>query len=228
MQKEITKNIENIKNKISGACASINKDPKEITLIAVSKKKSVQMIETALESGVSCFGENYAQELQEKSSIIKSNKIIWHFIGPIQSNKIKIIANNANWVHTLDREKVIKKLNLECEQINKTIEACIQVNISSELSKSGCRPENLLAIAKIVESMKNINLRGIMALPKLTDTKIEREETMKLILNLSKKLQSSFPSANAISLGTTSDFEDAIIHGSTMVRIGESIFGKRL
>ena len=173
MQKEITKNIENIKNKISGACASINKDPKEITLIAVSKKKSVQMIETALESGVSSFGENYAQELQEKSSIIKSNKIIWHFIGPIQSNKIKIIANNANWVHTLDREKVIKKLNLECEHINKTIEACIQVNISSELSKSGCHPENLLDIAKIVESMKNINLRGIMALPKLTDTKIE-------------------------------------------------------
>ena len=228
MQKEITKNIENIKNKISGACASINKDPKEITLIAVSKKKSVQMIETALESGVSSFGENYAQELQEKSSIIKSNKIIWHFIGPIQSNKIKIIANNANWVHALDREKVIKKLNLECEQINKTIEACIQVNISSELSKSGCHPENLLDIAKIVESMKNINLRGIMALPKLTDSKIEQEETMKLILNLSKKLQSSFPNANTISLGTTSDFEDAIIHGSTMVRIGESIFGKRL
>ena len=228
MQKEITKNIENIKNKISGACASINKDPKEITLIAVSKKKSVQMIETALVSGVSSFGENYAQELQEKSSIIKSNKIIWHFIGPIQSNKIKIIANNANWVHTLDREKVIKKLNLECEHINKTIEACIQVNISSELSKSGCHPENLLDIAKIVESMKNINLRGIMALPKLTDSKIEQEETMKLILNLSKKLQSSFPNANTISLGTTSDFEDAIIHGSTMVRIGESIFGKRL
>ena len=228
MQKEITKNIENIKNKISGACASINKDPKEITLIAVSKKKSVQMIETALVSGVSSFGENYAQELQEKSSIIKSNKIIWHFIGPIQSNKIKIIANNANWVHALDREKVIKKLNLECEQINKTIEACIQVNISSELSKSGCHPENLLDIAKIVESMKNINLRGIMALPKLTDSKIEQEETMKLILNLSKKLQSSFPNANTISLGTTSDFEDAIIHGSTMVRIGESIFGKRL
>ena len=186
------------------------------------------MIETALESGVSSFGENYAQELQEKSSIIKSNKIIWHFIGPIQSNKIKIIANNANWVHALDREKVIKKLNLECEQINKTIEACIQVNISSELSKSGCHPENLLDIAKIVESMKNINLRGIMALPKLTDSKIEQEETMKLILNLSKKLQSSFPNANTISLGTTSDFEDAIIHGSTMVRIGESIFGKRL
>ena len=228
MQKEIAKNIENIKNKISGACASINKDPKEITLIAVSKKKSVQMIETALVSGVSSFGENYAQELQEKSSIIKSNKIIWHFIGPIQSNKIKIIANNANWVHALDREKVIKKLNLECEQINKTIEACIQVNISSELSKSGCHPENLLDIAKIVESMKNINLRGIMALPKLTDSKIEQEETMKLILNLSKKLQSSFPNANTISLGTTSDFEDAIIHGSTMVRIGESIFGKRL
>ena len=228
MQKEIAKNIENIKNKISGACASINKDPKEITLIAVSKKKSVQMIETALVSGVSSFGENYAQELQEKSSIIKSNKIIWHFIGPIQSNKIKIIANNANWVHALDREKVIKKLNLECEQINKTIEACIQVNISSEPSKSGCHPENLLDIAKIVESMKNINLRGIMALPKLTDSKIEQEETMKLILNLSKKLQSSFPNANTISLGTTSDFEDAIIHGSTMVRIGESIFGKRL
>ena len=125
MQTEIKQNIKNIQNKINLACASIDKDPNEITLIAVSKKKDILMIENALKNGVNNFGENYAQELQEKALNIKADNIIWHYIGPIQSNKVKIIAKNADWVHTLDREKIIRKLNSECKQIKKTINACI-------------------------------------------------------------------------------------------------------
>ena len=228
MQAEIGKNIIAIKNKINAACEVIKKDPNEITLIAVSKKKDIQMIEGAIENGIYNFGENYAQELQEKASAIKKQNLIWHFIGPIQSNKVKIIAKNANWVHALNREKIIRKLNSECAQIQKNINACIQINTSSEDTKSGCDPDNLIDVAKLIESMKNINLKGIMALPKLTNNKSEQKKEMKLISDLSKKLQSLFPNAKCISLGTTLDFEDAIISGSTMVRIGESIFGKRL
>tara|TARA_B100000945_G_scaffold126220_1_gene100423 strand:- start:359 stop:1045 length:687 start_codon:yes stop_codon:yes gene_type:complete len=228
MQTEIVNNINEIRKKIDAACMLGNVDPNNLTLIAVSKKKSHELINIALENGVYNFGENYAQELIEKSKLIKSNQIIWHYIGPIQSNKIKGIAACANWVHTLHREKIITKLNTACKKINKVIDACIQVNISSESSKNGCKTNELMDIAKIIKSMKNINLRGIMALPKLTTNKIERAEIMESIKNLSLELQSTYPDATSISLGTTSDFEDAIIHGSTMIRIGESIFGKRL
>lgn len=228
MQTEIINNINKIKRKIDAACLLGNINPNDLTLIAVSKKKSHELINIAIENGVYDFGENYAHELVEKSKLIKSNKIIWHYIGPIQSNKVKSIAASANWVHTLDREKIITKLNTECKKINKVINGCIQVNISSESSKNGCETTELMDIAKIIKSMKNINLRGIMALPKLTTNKIEQAKTMESVKNLSLELQSEHPDATSISLGTTSDFEDAIIHGSTMVRIGESIFGKRL
>jgi len=228
MQTEIINNINEIRKKIDTACMLGNIDPNDLTLIAVSKKKSHKLINIALENGVYDFGENYVQELIEKSKLIKSNKIIWHYIGPIQSNKVKGIAACADWAHTLHREKIITKLNTECKKINKVIDGCIQVNISSESSKNGCKTNELMDIAKIIKSMKNINLRGIMALPKLTTNKIERAEIMESIKNLSLELQSTYPDATSISLGTTSDFEDAIIHGSTMIRIGESIFGKRL
>jgi len=127
----------------------------------------------------------------------------------------------------LGQRKDNKKLDSECNKLNKKVNACIQINISSEISKSGCDQEDLFDLAKLVESMENINLRGIMALPKLTNDKKEREFMMRSIKNLSIELQSFYPHANAISLGTTSDFEDAIINGSNMIRIGESIFGKR-
>ena len=228
MQTEIINNINELRKKIDMACMLGNIDPNDLTLIAVSKKKSHELINIALENGVYDFGENYVQELIEKSKLIKSNKIIWHYIGPIQSNKVKGIAACADWVHTLHREKIITKLNTECKKINKVIDGCIQINISSESSKSGCKATELMDIAKIIKSMKNINLRGIMALPKLTTNKIERAEIMESVKNLSLQLQSSYPDATSISLGTSSDFQDAIIHGSTMIRIGESIFGKRL
>lgn len=227
MQRELIKNINAINNSIDELCSSINRSRDEITLIAVSKKKGFELVKLALENGINNFGENYAQELQEKSSLIDSDNIVWHFIGPIQSNKLKVIANCADWVHTLDREKIIKKLDSECNKLNKKVNACIQINISSEISKSGCNQEDLFELAKLVESMENINLRGIMALPKLTNDKKEREFMMQSVKNLSIELQSFYPHANAISLGTTSDFEDAIINGSNMIRIGESIFGKR-
>ena len=228
MRTEINKNIDNINNRISKACIANNRSPQDITLVAVSKRKNNELIEFALDCGVKDFGENYAQEMKEKSETINSNQIIWHFIGPIQTNKIKIIAQHADWVHTLDREKVIKKLNSECKKINKTMNAFVQVNISNEDTKNGCDPEDIIEIGKLVESMENINLKGLMTLPKLNVDPAENERVMKLTKELSYKLQTINNDANAISLGTTSDFEEAIAYGSTMLRIGESIFGKRV
>ena len=115
MRTEINTNIDVINNRINSACAASNRNIHDITLVAVSKRKNNELIEFALDYGVKNFGENYAQEMKEKSETINSDKIVWHFIGPIQTNKIKIIAQHAHWVHTLDREKVIKKLNSECE-----------------------------------------------------------------------------------------------------------------
>ena len=228
MRTEINKNIDNINNRISKACIANNRSPQDITLVAVSKRKNNELIEFALDCGVKDFGENYAQEMKEKSETINSDQIIWHFIGPIQTNKIKIITQHADWVHTLDREKVIKKLNSECKKINKTMNALIQVNISNEDTKNGCDPEDIIEIGKLVESMENINLKGLMTLPKLNVDPTENERVMKLTKELSYKLQTINNDANAISLGTTSDFEEAIAYGSTMLRIGESIFGKRV
>ena len=228
MRTEINKNIDNLNNRISKACIANNRSPQDITLVAVSKRKNNELIEFALDCGVKDFGENYAQEMKEKSETINSDQVIWHFIGPIQTNKIKIIAQHADWVHTLDREKVIKKLNSECKKINKTINAFVQVNISNEDTKNGCDPEDIIEIGKLVESMENINLKGLMTLPKLNVDPAENERVRKLTKELSYKLQTINNDANAISLGTTSDFEVAIAYGSTMLRIGESIFGKRV
>ena len=228
MRTEINKNIDNLNNRISKACIANNRSPQDITLVAVSKRKNNELIEFALDCGVKDFGENYAQEMKEKSETINSDQVIWHFIGPIQTNKIKIIAQHADWVHTLDREKVIKKLNSECKKINKTMNAFVQVNISNEDTKNGCDPEDIIEIGKLVESMENINLKGLMTLPKLNVDPAENERVMKLTKELSYKLQAINNDANAISLGTTSDFEVAIAYGSTMLRIGESIFGKRV
>ena len=150
MRTEINTNIDAINNRINTACAVNNRNAQDITLVAVSKRKNNELIKFALDHGIKNFGENYAQEMKEKSETINSDKIVWHFIGPIQTNKIKIIAKHAHWVHTLDREKVIKKLNSECESIDKIMNAFIQVNISNEDSHHRTQKRNWSAVCKAV------------------------------------------------------------------------------
>ena len=223
MQKELERNINSLKLKISKASKTVSKDANNIFLIAVSKKKSLEHIKMAKDIGIKHFGENYAQELEEKATNI-DGKITWHFIGPLQSNKSKIIAKYADWIHTIDRKKIADKINDECKKINKVINACIQVNISNEPTKSGINPDDLLVFAKYVDSMENINLKGIMVLPNLG---IDNKTQMQNSKLLHEKLLLSFPKAKYLSMGTTNDFEAAILSGSNMIRVGELIFGKR-
>ena len=225
MQREIEKNINLLKSRVEQASQSSETSINEIDIIAVSKKKSLEHIKVAFNLGIKNFGENYAQELQKKSEELKNSEIVWHFIGPIQSNKIKTIAKHADWVHSLDRISVVNKLNKQCESLKKVLNGCIQVNISEESSKSGIDSSELMSFANYVDSMENINLKGIMVLPKITG---DSKEEMKKSKELHKKLMSAYPKANYLSMGTTSDFETAIQFGSNLIRVGELIFGKRL
>ena len=227
MQKDVAKNIKKISSRIDKCCSKAGINPKLVSLVAVSKKKSIGYINEALAAGIKDFGENYAQELKEKKQALFSSEIVWHFIGPLQSNKVNTIANCASWIHTLDREKIILKLNAACKEINKKINGLIQVNVSSEKSKSGCDPEEMIDLASIIDSSSHINFKGIMALPDISAEFNERDIQMKKVIELSEQLRSKFPNAKEISLGTTNDFEDAIAHGSSIVRIGSSIFGER-
>ena len=223
MQKELGANINSLNFRISKAGKTVSKNLNDIFLIAVSKKKSIEHITKANELGIKNFGENYAQELENKATNIDKN-VNWHFIGPLQSNKAKIIAKYADWIHTIDRKKIADKINDECKKINKVINACIQINISKEPTKSGISPEDMMVFAKYVDSMENINLKGIMVLPSLGEKNRKQMQASKL---LHEKLISAFPDAKYLSMGTTNDFETAIASGSNMVRVGELIFGKR-
>ena len=223
MRKELETNINSLELKIAKASKTVSKNLGDIFLIAVSKKKNIEHIRTAQNLGINNFGENYAQELEEKANNIDGN-VCWHFIGPLQSNKAKIIAKYADWIHTIDRKKIVDKINEECKRINKIINACIQVNISNESTKSGINPENLMNFAKYVDSMENINLKGIMVLPSLGENNKKQMQDSKL---LHEELISVFPHAEYLSMGTTNDFETAIVSGSNMIRVGELIFGKR-
>ena len=223
MQKELERNINSLELKIAKASKVVSKNLNDVYLIAVSKKKSIEHIRTAKDLGIDNFGENYAQELEDKAKNIDRN-VSWHFIGPLQSNKAKIIAKYADWIHTIDRKKIADKINEECKKINKIINACIQVNISNESTKAGINPENLLVFAKYVDSMENINLKGIMVLPSLGENNKKQMQDSKL---LHEELVSVFPHAEFLSMGTTNDFETAIVSGSNMIRVGELIFGKR-
>ena len=224
MQKEIEKNIELLKSRVSEACSSVELESNNISVIAVSKRKSTDHIKAAFNAGITNFGENYAQELQQKCEELNMNDIVWHFIGPIQSNKVKLISRHANWVHSIDRLSIAEKINKECALLNKTIYACIQVNISEEETKSGIASSELLDFVSHIDSLDYINLKGIMVLPKISGNATKEMVKSKLIHN---ELISFYPKASYLSMGTTSDFEAAIKLGSNMIRVGELIFGER-
>jgi pyridoxal phosphate enzyme (YggS family) len=198
---------------------------KEIAIIPVSKKKSVAQIREAYDLGFREFGENYAQELSEKASDLPN--IEFHFIGAIQSNKIKTIAKNASWVHTIDRVKVAKILDAECKKLDKTLNILIQINISDEPSKNGISLIELDNFIKDISIFKNLKMKGIMVLPDISLSSEVQKETMLLAKKTLDKIKKMHPEASCLSMGTTHDYKLAIECGSNMIRIGESIFGKR-
>jgi pyridoxal phosphate enzyme (YggS family) len=198
-----------------------------VTLLAVSKTKPSKVIKQAYLCGQKDFGENYLQEAVDKIEQLSAlSDICWHFIGPIQSNKTKQIAQNFAWVHSVDREKVALRLNqhlLEESGSNKVLNICLQVNINNEASKSGLSEAHVLSLAEIINNCDRLTLRGLMAIPE----KNADADTYQKMQQLYHLLQSKYATVDTLSLGMSNDLDIAIAHGSTMVRIGTAIFGAR-
>ncbi|NQZ24264.1 MAG: YggS family pyridoxal phosphate-dependent enzyme [Colwellia sp.] len=220
----IKDNIANINLQIFNACQQAMRSAKQVTLLAVSKTKTSQMIEQAYLSGQRAFGESYTQEAVEKiNKLQKFTDIIWHFIGPIQSNKTKLIAENFSWVHSIDRIKIAKRLNDHRSSKDTPLNVCLQVNISGEKSKSGVTVGELYDLVNVIQECEHLTLRGLMAIPEKNASSQSFEKMQQLFI----ELQKLHPSVDTLSMGMSGDLVAAINAGSTMVRVGSAIFGAR-
>ena len=193
---------------------------REIRLIVVSKTQNPEKITTLNDLGQTDFGENYVDEASEKINSIRNSNITWHFIGKIQSNKIKTICNLFDWVHTISSEKHAKKINEMSKSINKVMNVCIQINIDNEQTKGGITLEEYEKFSSSLHSLQNIKLRGLMTIPR---SDIPSEESFARMYDLYKK----YDYLDTLSMGMSSDFVTAIENGANMLRIGQEIFGKR-
>lgn len=226
----IQENIQNIKANIAKITASAHREQNSVTLLAVSKTKPISDILSAYAEGQRLFGESYAQEACDKIEQINKlgiKDIEWHFIGPIQSNKTKIIAEHFDFVQSIDRIKIAQRLN-DQRPINKPpLQILIQINISNEPQKSGITYEKLPELISAINSFKNLELRGFMGIAENTNDNTKISTEFARLNNLFLELHKKNKSINILSLGMTSDMNEAIINGSTMVRIGTAIFGAR-
>ena len=224
----IANRLENTQDNIDKACQLIDRNKAEVELMAVSKTKPVELVLAAYEAGQRIFGENYAQELADKSQQLSHlADIQWHYIGPIQSNKTKIICQSCQWVDSLDRIKIAKRLEQHCQELNKTINVLIQVNISRSDTKSGVLLEDVEAFAQQLTALPNIQLRGLMAIPDKYEDKTKLEQEFNAMHACYLSLQQQYNQIDTLSLGMSQDMKTAIACGSTMVRIGTDIFGAR-
>ncbi|WWO97937.1 MAG: YggS family pyridoxal phosphate-dependent enzyme [Candidatus Dasytiphilus stammeri] len=223
---KIHKNLLNVRHKIYTTAVNNNRNPKEITLIAVSKQQSYHNIQEAIAAGQLNFGENYVQEAINKiKSISCQQKLCWHFIGQLQSNKSRIVAENFSWCHTIDRLRIAQRLSEQRPTSLPPINVLIQINISEEESKSGIKLSELTKLAQAIVLMPKLSLRGIMALPSLENS--TNLSVYHRIATVFQQLKNKYSTVDTLSLGTSNDIEAAILAGSTMIRIGSAIFGAR-
>ena len=223
----IAENLAQVREQINSYAYKSDRSANDICLLAVSKTRPVEDLRTAYAEGQRDFGENYLQDAMEKIEVLHDLDICWHFIGPMQSNKTRAVAEHFNWVHTVDRLKIAKRLSEQRPQGMPPLNICIQVNISEEESKSGCSPEEASKLAAEIIKLPNLKLRGLMAIPKATDDPSEQQQAFYRLRNLQEQLKSIEPSLDTLSMGMSGDMEAAIAEGATIVRIGTAIFGPR-
>lgn len=223
----IAKNIDRITADIRQFESKYNRSENAVTLLAVSKRHSAESIQTAAEHGISDFGENYLQEALDKIQLLKHLALVWHFIGPIQSNKTKGIAEHFDWVHSIDREKVARRLSEQRPNDRPALNVCVQVNLSNEASKSGTDLENAAAVCAVVAELPALVLRGLMVIPAPQSDYQQQRAGFKELATAFKALAALYPTMDTLSMGMSNDFEAAIAEGSTMIRIGTALFGNR-
>ncbi|EOY2076303.1 YggS family pyridoxal phosphate-dependent enzyme [Vibrio alginolyticus] len=227
----IQQNIEHITSQIRYDEQKCGRTPESVQLLAVSKTKPVEAILEAYQAGQTAFGENYVQEgvskFQHFAEHYPDNRIEWHFIGPIQSNKSRLVAEHFDWVHTIDRTKIAQRLNDQRPSELKPLQVLIQVNTSGEASKSGVTEAEVFELAELISRLPNLTLRGLMSIPaNVSDYESQLREFQKLA-TLKQTLEAQFPEIDTLSMGMSGDMTAAIEAGSTMVRIGTAIFGAR-
>ncbi len=226
--KKIADSLDDIRRKISVLERKYQRPAGSVRLLAVSKTKPVEDIQAAIDASQADFGENYAQEAVGKIADISNPRINWHFIGPVQSNKTRTISELFQWIHSVDRKKIAQRLNDSRPEDLPPLNICIQVNISNEDTKSGVVLCELDELARICSGLPRLKLRGLMAIPLLSNSFEQQRKPFRQLKEKFIQLQSAYPSMDTLSMGTTHDMEAAIAEGSTMVRIGTAIFGERM
>lgn len=220
----IAENIAKVRARIRAASQAFGRELPEIALLAVSKTRPASAIRAAFACGQSDFGENYLQEALNKQAELADLPLVWHFIGPIQSNKTRAIAEHFAWAHTVDRLKVAERLSAQRPATLPALNICLQVNISGEASKSGCSPQELPALALTVSKLPGLRLRGLMAIPEATADSASQRMAFARLRELRDSLNLPL---DCLSMGMSEDLEAAIAEGANWVRIGSAIFGAR-
>jgi pyridoxal phosphate enzyme (YggS family) len=223
----IAENIFRVGQQIAEAAQACGRAPEAITLLAVSKTQSAATVREAYAAGQRDFGENYVQEALDKIGALPLPGLVWHFIGPLQSNKTRDIASHFDWVHSVDRLKIATRLNEQRPAGMAPLNVCIQVNISEEDSKSGVAMADVEALCEALQSLPNLRLRGLMAIPAPCDDPVAQRAVYAPLTALLRQLQARYPGMDTLSIGMSADFAAAIAEGSTLVRVGTAIFGAR-
>ncbi len=225
----------NIAQRLQSAYADIKeiarkhqRDENSVDLLAVSKTKPLELIVDAYQQGHRKFGENYAVEAAEKVEQLKDYKDIeWHFIGPIQSNKTRLLCDNFGWVHSIDRQKIAQRLNDQRSEQLESMNVLIQVNIDNEEAKAGVSLNEVADLASAIAQMPKLKLRGLMAIPQKTQDPEQQNLAFSRLHDCFSQLKTQYTDIDTLSMGMTADLDAAIAQGSTMVRLGTAIFGAR-
>lgn len=223
----IAKNIAKLKSRIRNASQNCGRDPGAITLLAVAKTKPAEAVREAAAAGLSDVGENYLQEALDKMASLGDLDLTWHFIGPLQSNKTRPVAEHFDWVHSVDRLKIARRLSEQRPASLPPLNLCLQVNISGEESKAGVSLEELPDLAAEVAGLPGIRLRGLMAIPAPSGSPVEQRRPFAALRSALEALQAELTWLDTLSMGMSADLEAAIAEGATMVRVGTDIFGPR-
>lgn len=223
----ISERLQAIRGRIRQVAHDAGRDPESVLLLAVSKAHPSVDLRAAFEAGQRAFGESYLQEALSKLAELQDLPIEWHFIGPIQSNKTRPIAENFAWVHGVDRLKIAQRLSDGRPENLPPLNVCLQVNVSGEASKSGCAPEDVETLAHAVAALPRLRLRGLMAIPEPTNDIALQHRRFRMLNLLRESLVQQGLALDTLSMGMSDDFPAAIAEGATIVRVGSAIFGQR-
>jgi pyridoxal phosphate enzyme (YggS family) len=216
-----------VRSRIADACHSAGRDPAGVSLLAVSKRHAPERVTAFRRLGLKDFGENQLQEAVQKQKALADLDITWHFIGAIQSNKTRAIAEHFHWVQSVDRPKVLRRLAAQRPPSMGALNICLQVNVDEELQKSGATPDGIMELAELAGEFENLRLRGLMAIPRLTDVVAEQRRSFRKVREVFERLKQAGFEVDTLSMGMSADLEAAITEGSTMVRIGTDLLGVR-